>query len=351
MLDPDSPPHSPIIAGALGPVREALGVLEHGASGDRRRLLIGCSGGPDSIAALGLLSLLCRSERLELIVGHVDHGLRAESGAEAEQVQQVASALRLAYLRTKLELTRGSGLPARAREARRSALEHQREACGATAIVLAHTATDQAETMFMHLCRGAGLDGLAAMPTFEAPWLRPLLGLTRAQTRELCGVLGLPFVDDPTNADTDALRIWLRERVLPRMREENPKLELALLGLARQAGDAERALCGWAQAEVERRATDEGWSLVDFDLLPPAVRSRVLRRMCELAGVDLTQLRRRVVETMDAAAVAVAVGGRGFGTPTPAPRGFDLHPTCRVEIGKFGLRAAKTATLRRGPNH
>jgi tRNA(Ile)-lysidine synthase len=341
VLDPDSPPHSPIIAGALGPVREALGVLGLGPSGGRRRLLIGCSGGPDSIAALGLLSLLCRSEQLELIVGHVDHGLRAESGAEAEQVEQVAIALRLDCLCTKLELARGSGLPARAREARRSALEQQREACGATAIVLAHTATDQAETMFMHLCRGAGLDGLAAMPTFDPPWLRPLLGLTRAQTRELCGALELPFVDDPSNTDEDALRIWLRERVLPRMREENPKLELALLGLARQSGDAEQALCGWAQAEVERRTTSDGWSLVDFDLLPRAVRSRMLRRMCELAGVDLTQLRRQVVDTMDTAAVAVAVSGRAIGTPNPRPRSFDLNPSCRVEIGKMSLRAPK----------
>jgi tRNA(Ile)-lysidine synthase len=341
VFDPDSPPHDPIIAGALGPVREGLGMLEGGTSSPRRRLLIACSGGPDSIAALGLLSLLCRSERLELVVGHVDHGLRAESGAEAEHVEQVARALRLACLRTNLELARGSGLPARAREARRSALEQQREACGATAIVLAHTATDQAETMFMHLCRGAGLDGLAAMPTFEAPWLRPLLGLTRAQTRELCGALELPFVDDPSNADTDKLRIWLRERVLPRMREENPKLELALLGLATQARDAEQALCDWAQAEVERRATSHGWSLVEFDGLPRAIRSRMLRRMCALVGVDLGQLRRQVVEAMDSAAVAVAVSGRASGTPTPHPRGFDLHPSCRVEIGKLGFRTPK----------
>jgi tRNA(Ile)-lysidine synthase len=341
VLDPNSPPHSPAIAGALGPVREALRVLDSGAS---RKLLVACSGGPDSIAALGLLVLLRRSERLELIVGHVDHGLRPESGAEAEQVARVAAALELAYRCTRIELARGSGIPARAREARRAALEQQREACGATAIVLAHTATDQAETMFMHLCRGAGLDGLAAMPTFEAPWLRPLLGLTRAQTRELCGALQMSFIDDPTNADTDALRIWLRERLLPRLREENPKLELALLGLAQQAGDAEHALCGWAQTEVERRTTADGWSLVAFDLLPRAVRSRMLRRMCELGGADLTQLRRRVVEKMDLAAVAVAASqtaGTTAVTTKPAPRSFDLHPSCRVEIGKFGIRAAK----------
>jgi tRNA(Ile)-lysidine synthase len=332
VLDLDSPPHTPAIAGALGPVREALAVLE--PSGPRR-LLIACSGGPDSIAALGLLSLLRRSEKLELVVGHVDHGLRAESRAEAQQVEEIAAALKLAYHCTRIELAPGPGIPARARAARRTALEEQREACGATAIVLAHTATDQAETMFMHLCRGAGLDGLAAMPTFAAPWLRPLLDLTRAQTRGLCGALALPFVDDPTNADTDALRIWLRERVLPRLREDNPRLEQALVGLARQAGDAEEALQDWARSEVERRTTADGWSLVGFDRLPRAVRSRMLRRMCELAGADLGQLRRRVVEAMDVAAVTVA------GSPHIPPCRFDLHPSRRVEIGKFGFRAEK----------
>jgi tRNA(Ile)-lysidine synthase len=331
VLDVDSPPHSPAIAGALGPVREALAAL----AGSRRRLLIACSGGPDSIAALGLLMLLRRSEGLELVVGHVDHGLRAESRAEAEHVEQVAAALELTYRCTRLDLSPGPGIPARARAGRRAALDEQREACGATAIVLAHTATDQAETMFMHMCRGAGLDGLAAMPTWDAPWLRPLLQLTRTQTRELCGALALPFVDDPTNADTDALRIWLRERLLPRLREDNPKLEHALSGLARQAGDAEEALLAWAQTEVERRRTADGWSLDGFDRLPRAVRSRMLRRMCELGGVDLAQLRRRVIEAMDMAAMTVT------GSPHIPPRSFDLHPSRRVEIGNFGVRAAK----------
>jgi tRNA(Ile)-lysidine synthase len=339
VLDPDSPPRRPEIAAALGPVRGAL----RGAYGGKgARLLIACSGGPDSMAALGLLTLLRRSEGLELCVGHVDHGLRAESPAEAELVADTAAALGLRCVRARLELERGPGLPARARDGRRAALEDQRRACGAEATVLAHTATDQAETMLMHLARGAGLEGLAAMRRFEAPWLRPLLELTRAQTRELCGALDLPFVDDPSNADTDSMRIWLRERVLPHLREHNPRLDLGLVGLARQAGEAEEALLEWACAEVDRRAGPGGWSLEGFDALPRAVRTRALRRMCELGGVDLAQLRRRVVDAMDAAAVAVAAS-RGPATPSPAPRSWDLNPGRRVQIDKNGVHAGKGA--------
>ncbi|PRQ05543.1 tRNA(Ile)-lysidine synthase [Enhygromyxa salina] len=351
MLDPESPPRSPEIAAALGPVRETLRAALGPGAGPRH-LLVGCSGGPDSIAALGLLTILRRSEALELTVGHVDHGLRAESGAEADQVADVARGLGLGCLRDRVELEPGPGLPARAREARRAALRRQQLECGATAIVLAHTATDQVETMLMHLTRGAGLEGLAAMREYEPPWLRPLLELTRAQTRALCGQLELPFVDDPTNTNTEALRIWLRARVLPHLREHNPRLELALTGLARQAGDAEEALSVWAEAEVEERAGPRGWGLTGFDALPRAIRTRALRRMCELCGVDLTQLRWRVVEAMDASAVAVArARGRGAGSPSPAPRSWDLHPRCRIEINKNGVCAVQAARKRESSNH
>ncbi|KIG17414.1 tRNA(Ile)-lysidine synthetase [Enhygromyxa salina] len=351
MLDVDAPPHSPEIAGALGVVRGALREA-FGSGGGGRRLLVGCSGGRDSVAALGLLMLLRRSEGLELTVGHVDHGLRPESAAEGDFVAGLAAQLGLVCLRTRVELEPGVGVPERARVARRLALEQQAARCGAQAIVLGHTATDQAETMLMHLTRGAGLEGLAAMAAHEGPWLRPLLGLSRAQTKQLCAQLGLGFVDDPTNADTRALRVWLRELVLPRLREQNPQVEFALLGLARQAEDAELALVEWASAEVERRSVDGGWDLGQFHTLPRAVRTRALRRVCELSGVDLTGLRRRVIEAMDIASVAVSRSlAGGPGTPSPAPRGWDLRPGCRIEIGKKGVHASQRGTERGTANH
>lgn len=307
-----------------------------------------CSGGADSIAALGLLLLLRRSEGLELGIGHVDHGLRPESASEAESVSVMARALELPSFVTRLELDRGAGLPARARQDRRVALRMQADRFGAPWIVLAHTATDQAETMLMHATRGAGLDGLAAMPTLDPPWLRPLLELTREQTRALAMELDLPFFDDPTNEDMSALRVRLRKTVLPVLRDHNPRVEQAMLRLARQAADADHACEAWARDELEtRRRADTNelaWALHGFDRLPRAVRMRALRRMCELACVDLSQLRARIVEAMDAAAVEVAQAhARGPGTPNPPPRSWDLRPSRRITIDKNGVRAHQTA--------
>lgn len=340
-------PKDPAIARALGPVRAALEQLP----GDARRIVVACSGGADSVAALGLLDLLRESVGVELAVGHVDHGLRAESADEAQHVAALARRLGLAVRVTRLALASGPGLPARARMARRAALLEQARELGAATIVLAHTATDQAETMLMHMTRGAGLDGLAAMPTYEAPWLRPLLELRRADTRELCERLELPFVDDPGNADDEQPRVWLRTHVLPGLRRRNADVEIAMAGLARQAREAEEALVAWAAREVDARRLAVGdptelgrWSLDGFDELPRAVRTRMLRRIAEHAGADLEQLHRRTVDQLEAAAWAVARADRRRrsepGSPSPAPRGWDLAPKLRVTIDRNGIRAA-----------
>jgi tRNA(Ile)-lysidine synthase len=347
-------PRDPAIAAGLGPVRAAVEQVPIAS----RRLLVACSGGADSVAALGLLLALRSSLELEIAVGHVDHGLRDTSIDEAAKVAALAHRLDVAHRCTRLSLSPGPGLPARAREARRAALIEQARELGASTIVLAHTATDQAETMLMHLARGSGLDGLAAMPTHEHPWLRPLLELTRAQTREIAELLGHGIIDDPTNDDPTALRIWLRTRVLTRLREHNPQVDVALAGLARQARDADEALEAWAARELESRRdpTASGrWSLAEFDRVPRAVRSRMLRRIAVDVGVDLEQLRRRTLDELEAAAVAVAEADRRRrtepGAASPAPKGWDLAPKLRVTIDRNGVWTAPNEPSDHAGNH
>ncbi len=347
-------PKDPTIAEALGHVRAAVERVEPEA----RRIVVACSGGADSVAALGLLLALRSSLALEITVGHVDHGLRRESADEARKVSALANQLGLAVRVTRIALAPGPGLPMRARVARREALVAQARELGATTIVLAHTATDQAETMLMHMVRGAGLDGLAAMPVHEHPWLRPLLELTRAQTRDLAEKLGFGFVDDPSNEDPQHFRVWLRTQVLPGLREQNPAVDRALVGLARQAREADEALEEWAAGEIERRRdpTDSGrWSLAEFDRLPRAVRTRVLRRIVAIEGVELEQLRRRTLDELEAAALAVAQADRRRraepGSASPAPKRWDVAPKLRVTIHRNGLWVGPGESASDAGNH
>ncbi|MCB9752875.1 MAG: tRNA lysidine(34) synthetase TilS [Myxococcales bacterium] len=338
----------PSVARALGVVRRTLNDQAE-ASGEPlaapwietlrgQGVLVACSGGRDSVALVGVLQLLARALQLRLAIGHVDHGLRPESAEEAFHVRALAEAcgvpVRVIRLAT---LDPGPGLPARARAARRAALEEMARERGASWIALGHTATDQAETALMHLVRGAGLDGLAAMPAVDAPWIRPLLGLTREQTRSLCERLGLAYVDDPSNLDEGHFRVRLRERILPMFAEVNPQCTRSLATLSVHARDAELALERWAaREELERRRSPGRWSHDGLHALPRAIRTRLIRRICLSVGADIGALGHAVIAEIDQAVVA---RGRALGTTDAAlaPRTWPLRPAIVVRLDRGGL--------------
>jgi tRNA(Ile)-lysidine synthase len=157
------------------------------------------SGGADSTA---LLALAVASGRPVTAV-HVDHGLRATSAGEASAVESLAAAWGAAVEVHRVAVPDGPDLEARARAARHEVLGPDG--------LWGHTADDQAETVLLRLLRGTGPSGLACM----RPDRHPLLGLRRADTRELCGHLGVPVVDDPSNRDPRFDRVRVRHEVLP----------------------------------------------------------------------------------------------------------------------------------------
>jgi len=182
-------------------------------------LVCAVSGGPDSLALL----VLAVAAGCQVTAIHVDHGLRPGSAAEGDTVAAAAARLGAAFRRVRVDVGAGPNLEARARRARRAALP------GGTAT--GHTMDDQAETVFVNLLRGAGLDGLAGMrPGPE----HPLLALRRSETHALCGAWGFDPVHDPTNDDPRFVRNRVRHELLP--------LASAIAGrdlvpvLARQAG-------------------------------------------------------------------------------------------------------------------
>jgi len=342
-----------MIARAVGEARRALNGGEGGGAAGMAggRLLIACSGGPDSLALLGVMTLLAPSLEVTLTVGHVDHGLRAGSAAEAAGVAAIAGRLRLPFVGGRLDLAAGAGLPARARRARRAALVVMAAGCGARWIALGHTATDQAETVLMHMVRGAGLEGLAGMAAIEGRWLRPLLRITRAEAAALCGRFGLVAIDDPTNHDERHARVELREAVLPRLRARNPRVERAISALTEQARDAEDALTGWARREEAARRGAEGWSLAGFEGLPRAIRWRVLRRIV-LGAEELATAAARgaEAETGPVEARAAACGGDEVIGGIEAARGEEERSgeiEARGEVGSACVEAIDRAIMAR----
>ncbi len=333
-------PKDPRIAealGKLGPVLVRVRAALELAGDTPLAVHLAVSGGPDSMCALALLEMSAARHRLALSVGHVDHGLRPNSAREAELVEAAAQARGLPFRCTRVSLEAGPGLPARAREARYAALEAQAQGLGARVLGLGHTATDQAETLLMHLTRGCGLDGLAGMPEFDGRRLRPLLGLSRAQTRALCEQMGLAFAEDPSNEDTAHLRVEIREALLPRLRARNPRVEEAFARAAGAAADADAAIAWWVQREYAARRRPEGeHDLTDYAALPRALRTRWLRCIAQAAGVESDAFSARNVEAIDRALLEDLHAGRGV-----TPRRWDLPGGARVEVrrGRICVRA------------
>jgi tRNA(Ile)-lysidine synthase len=174
-------------------------------------VVVGCSGGADSLALL----VLAVDAGLDPIAVHVDHGVREGSAGEAGVVADAAARLRARFDARRVIVSRGANLEARARAARYDALERARVAHGATAVLVGHTADDQAETVLLNLLRGSGASGLAGMPSRRGFIVRPLLGARRADLRALCVERGLVPVNDPSNEDLAFRRNRIRHEAMP----------------------------------------------------------------------------------------------------------------------------------------
>ncbi|MEL4358251.1 MULTISPECIES: tRNA lysidine(34) synthetase TilS [unclassified Luteococcus] len=251
---------------AVRPVLEQLG----------GRLVVGCSGGADSLALTATLAHLAPQAATAIVV---DHGLQAGSAERAASVAEEVRRMGIEARVTRvLVREQGQGLEAAAREARLAAL-----LADGQPVWLAHTLDDQAETVLLGLARGSGcasLQGMAPMRRHDGGPLvvRPLLGVRREQTRAACAEWGLEPWDDPMNADPRFRRVRVRCDLLPTLADVlGPGVTEALgrtADLARQDNDL-----------LERLAADSARDLVRGDELDavgllhlhPALRGRVLR--------------------------------------------------------------------------
>lgn len=208
-------------------------------------LIVAVSGGPDSVALLALLAEWASEGCPRLLAVTVDHGLRPEAAQEALVVAELCARLGVEH-RTRRWLgdKPQTALQEKARAARYALVAQEARAFGATAIVTAHTADDQAETLLMRMAAGSGLAGLAGMaPRGSVNGIvlaRPLLGVGKSRLVATCGARGLSFVRDPSNDDPRFTRIRWR-RLLPDLAEAG--LSAGRLGqLARRLARADDAL-------------------------------------------------------------------------------------------------------------
>lgn len=232
------------------------------------------SGGADSVALLFAMYLLREKLQISLSAAHFNHGLRgSESDRDQQFVQDFCSRYDIPLHLGSGNVTAGKkGLEAAARNARYDFLESL-----PGKIATAHTADDNAETVLMHLIRGTGLKGLGGIAPGRGRIIRPMLSVTRQEVLTFLQEYNLSYVEDSTNGSDEFLRNRLRHRVMPLLKEENPRLAENVSQMALRLREDEKIL---------ETLISDGLPNVDtLRQLPQGLRHRYLRGFLEKSGV------------------------------------------------------------------
>ena len=282
---------------AIETLVERDGVIRRG-----ERIVVACSGGPDSIALAAILHALCKRLELRLTLAYVNHGTRVSAWQDECVVLRIGATFGLPV---KVAAVDGAGLSeGELREARYAALLGIAREAEATAVATAHHAQDQSETVLLALFRGAGPDGLAGMesrrPLGEgAELVRPLLRVPAEDLIAYCRFEGLPYAVDPTNDSDAAARNAVRS-ALEALRPRFPGLDAAV---ARAADLVAHERAGTKRAGLRRQVREvlreqEGLRDIDFSHVEAAVRaleSGSSGRFFMKAGLALTVERGKLV--------------------------------------------------------
>uniref|UniRef100_UPI002634E13D tRNA lysidine(34) synthetase TilS n=1 Tax=uncultured Selenomonas sp. TaxID=159275 RepID=UPI002634E13D len=239
---------------------EERGIPAHGSP-----LVVAVSGGADSMALLDLLLRLRERLAFSLHVAHFEHGIRGE--ASREDARYVAAFCRERGVACTVEAAdvpqyakeRRMSLETAARELRYAFLRRVKAHVGAEAIAVAHHADDQAETVLLHILRGAGLRGLVGMAPCTGDVVRPLLACRKEELVAYCAAHGIEVRHDATNDAADARRNYLRLEILPRLAAHvNASAGAALVRLAEAACADDVLLDEMAHAAFSRVVCSEG---------------------------------------------------------------------------------------------
>lgn len=305
-------------------------------------VLVAVSGGPDSLALLHALdSLRIDIGLLGLSAAHFHHGLRGqEADDDAAFVADYCAARSIPCFMGKADVAREAAqahvsVQQAARAARYAFLAQAAQQCGADKVATAHTQDDQVETVLHHILRGSGLDGLRGIPARRGIYVRPLLGVIRAQVEAYCAAHALLPRRDSSNSDlSHYTRNRIRHALLPLLeRDGYPGVRPALLRLSQTASADADFLHSHAEAMLRQATLAECVSPVGLTLsraglraLHPALLPHVLRAALRLVRGSTENVTHQHLAQVADALLSPAEAAWGMTTPAPA-----CHVTVRVQ--------------------
>jgi tRNA(Ile)-lysidine synthase len=282
----------------------------------RRHLLLGLSGGLDSVVLLDVLADLRVAMDYRLSAIHINHGLSENADAWARYCRRLCRgrAVPIKVVKIQVPRVRGQSLEAAARNARYLAYQGSAE----DLLVLAQHLDDQAETVLLQLLRGAGVKGMSAMPELREqgnlPILRPLLEVSRRELQAYAEQRSLEWVEDESNANIDFDRNFLRHRVLPVIEERFPGYRGTLSRASRHLAEAGALLDQLAQMDMGQGIHGARMDLAPLRNLEPmrarnALRYFIVGRQVALPSAErLAEMLRQLLSAKPDAQVRIAFG-------------------------------------------
>ena len=252
-----------------------------------KHLLVALSGGADSVALACLLAEAKQSYGLTLTCAHMDHGIRPESASDAQFCREFCRDMDLPLQTVRVDVPAiarafREGIETCARRVRYEWLRKVKEAVRADHIALAHHMDDQAETVLMHLFRGAGPEGASGMRVFSGDLFRPLTGVRKQALVEYLSERNISWREDATNAVGDNPRNDIRLNVIPAIEKSYPQAVSAIARFAR--AQAEESDLVARLSEVYARENVEtgpyGTLIRLAESFEPAILKRIVRRIC-----------------------------------------------------------------------
>ncbi|MBQ3493989.1 MAG: tRNA lysidine(34) synthetase TilS [Clostridia bacterium] len=201
---------------------------------------VGVSGGKDSMALLHYLKKLSHDIGFEVVAITVDHSIREESATDAMFVSDFCRANRIRCYKFKIDVPnlakeKGLSLESAAREARYGVFESLISKNIVDKIALAHHKSDQAETVLLHLIRGAGISGLKGMQVKRDVYIRPMLETSQKAVLDYLNDNYIDYVEDKTNAESEFARNYIRNEVMPVILKKFPNAVEAMMNFANLA--------------------------------------------------------------------------------------------------------------------
>ncbi|OGQ35302.1 MAG: tRNA lysidine(34) synthetase TilS [Deltaproteobacteria bacterium RIFCSPHIGHO2_12_FULL_43_9] len=274
------------------------------------RIIVALSGGVDSVVLLDVLSKLRDELTSDLIVAHVNHGLRGkDSDRDAEFAKNMAKEYGFPFYGKKIDIahlqTVLQGSPQEiAREERLQYLEQLAEKIEAHRIALGHNWDDQSETVLMRLIRGAGPTGLRGMGHSRGRFIRPLLDISRSEIAEYALTHKLKNVEDESNKSDAYLRNKIRHKLIPLLEKEyNPEIKSALIRLATILREEDRFLDRLCTDLFAKHAKVQSGEVV-FEIgellkLDSSLRARLIRMALRAVKHDLRRISHHHIDIIE----------------------------------------------------